>query len=155
MSDESRDIIWLPDGCPDWCADGDLHADYEDYVDRSHFGALAIVPLLADEDRPLHTENPELQVHLRQHYREVEPRVHVGKNGEPGVFLTLAEAERLAQELRKITATGRGDEPEGEPDDVVDAFYAGHVAGLQDGRRGDEYRVSEHWKSYAAWKAGQ
>ncbi|MFI0354274.1 DUF6907 domain-containing protein [Actinomadura sp. 9N407] len=124
---------WLPDGCPSWCEVGDAHKDKDHIADRFHFGPATHITLTAEEpplgpgvtpdgkgwtgksvpyDDPAHAD-----VYLLQHYRELGPRLWVGRADSPiGINLTLDEAERVALEILKRVAAGRlkqspGDSP--------------------------------------------
>lgn len=109
MSAEKRPA-WLPNGCPSWCDWIGDHNESARYDDRSHIGAGLSLILTAEqtlrEDRK-DTVPPTLDIYLIQHYREAEPRVHVGRDDMPGTHLTLDEAEALANKLLNRVATAR------------------------------------------------
>lgn len=104
---------WLTQGyhvCPEWCDGG--HDTTDSYDDREHIGTISAVTLTADDTWPDEDPGvarlgaaglPHVNMYLVQHYREAEPRVWLGKGGSnQGVYLTVAEAEVLAAELRYL-----------------------------------------------------
>lgn len=92
---------WLPNGCPAWCNIPELHRDGDHYDDRSHMNLGSHVPLSLA--RVVDDERPTLDVSMAQHYREVEPRVWVGRDGgRDGTHLTLDEAREMALRVLEL-----------------------------------------------------
>jgi hypothetical protein len=114
---------WLTNGCPPWChwdgRDGKhfSHRDSDEYAARLHFSNSVGVtltgtdaPSLPAEDghgREIFNAPIEATVYLVQHYREIEPRIHLGEDDLPGMYLTLTEAEELAARLLEQVANAR------------------------------------------------
>lgn len=116
-ADKSRPA-WLPDGCPAWCPYGADHKDSEAYEDRVHSGSTWHLTLTADDPpswdhprrgRETDNEPSQLDLALSMHYREVEPRIHLGRNEQRGSYLTLKEAKELADLLLELVRQGAGD----------------------------------------------
>lgn len=90
--------------CPAWC-DG-RHGSWEHHDDRSHFGEEADIALELEgdaydsEDRT--STVTTIRTYLQQHYREVEPRVFLGRGESRGVYLTLTEAALLRDRLTEL-----------------------------------------------------
>jgi hypothetical protein len=95
--------IWQDAPCPPWCRG--RHADGDGYDDRSHYGEESDV-LLSCENAS-ESGLPVLRVSLWQHYRESAPRVSLNKGDEIGEYLTLSEAEALAEALHACARDGR------------------------------------------------
>jgi uncharacterized protein DUF6907 len=88
--------IWQEDPCPPWCVGS--HGDGEHFDDRSHYSEDVEVSLTCEQ--ALESRLLVLHVSLWQHYRESSPRVSLNRGDEIGVYLTLPEAEVLANALR-------------------------------------------------------
>lgn len=98
--------------CPSWCADRDsgMHREHDHFDDRLHIGAgRAVVLTAADECQARESEPPdEARMFLRQHYREVEARIELGRDDKPvGIQLTLDEAEEFAAKLLDLVSLAR------------------------------------------------
>lgn len=93
--------VWSPQGCPSWCDVPDLHRDGDHYDDRSHCSLGAHIPLSLA--KVVDDERATLDVSMIQHYREVEPRVWIGRDGSAqGDHLTLDEAREMALRVLEL-----------------------------------------------------
>lgn len=108
---------WLPGPCPAWCAYPEDHQPHDHPDDRVHLGHTSDITLtLVDpvvslpRDRPgkIEVSIPHLDIYLQQGWREHEPRVELGVNDEPGISLTLAEAQELAEALAGLVRQAAG-----------------------------------------------
>lgn len=98
--------FWQPQPCPPWCAFDEDHSPDDAYVDRSHYSAYREIALTVEDptDRdPRDAVEPTVaRIELNQHYREIEPRIWLGKDEtRQGMHLTLGEARQLADELMR------------------------------------------------------
>lgn len=100
--------FWLTEPCPTWCDMPEMHRAEDVGEDRTHNGELRrLVTTTMDVERSevdgrvcRGERPPHLMLYLQQGYREVEPRVWVGRDDtNQGVYLTLSEAEQLAATL--------------------------------------------------------
>ncbi|WP_141579636.1 hypothetical protein [Actinomadura sp. WMMA1423] len=105
---------WLPEGCPSWCEWPDDHPAKACYDDRLHTGESRVVVLTGNDTAGDAWEDPdEARMYIRQHYREVAPRIEVGHNDAAvGLQFTLDEAEEFAHHLLELAAIARTGNPE-------------------------------------------
>lgn len=108
---------YLTGPCPAWCA-----LDHDDVQwaaeDRRHGSAeneitLTAMPAIVDEeDGKVVIEPRVLRASLEAHYREAEPRVNIshGEEADAAVYLTLAEAQELADNLLELIAAAHAAE---------------------------------------------
>ena len=119
---EKKTPAWVNDStpCPSWCPYGRDHKDSDAYDDRTHSGSTWHVPLTAEDpiayaegpggERVVDSEPSELDLYLVMHYREIEPRIWLGRDGtDKGQHLTLKEARELAERLTELVRQGSGD----------------------------------------------
>lgn len=97
---------WLPTGCPSWCYP-DCHSQDDAYDDRYHHSDPTDVTLTADNPAGATGGPGYLRVELSQHYRETEPRPHLARGEDPGIYMTLDEAEHVGLLLLAVVAAGR------------------------------------------------
>lgn len=108
----------LPDpyigSCPSWCRMDhhfDHHAD-----DRVHFSVSSCLPLELEmvsversNDGSADVYWPAVaRVDIRQHYREVGPRICVSLNDDRGMNLTLTEASVLVELIQSKLGLAKG-----------------------------------------------
>ncbi|WP_141581316.1 hypothetical protein [Actinomadura sp. WMMA1423] len=101
---------WLPNGCPAWCDAPELHVEHDHYDDRLHTGAgRSVILTAADECESREGDPPdEARMFLRQHYREIGPRIELGRDDKPtGIQFTPDEAEEFAARLLELVAIAR------------------------------------------------
>lgn len=100
--------------CPSWCL-GD-HSFEQEADDRMHYGNPSCLPLemervsveYSGDDSPDTYWPAVAQVDLRQHYREVEPRLSINLNDDRGMEFTLAEATVLVEVLQSKLEQAKG-----------------------------------------------
>lgn len=100
--------------CPNWCP-GD-HPFECAGDDRVHYGDASCLPLeleqvsveYSGDDSPDAYWPAVTRVDLRQHYREVEPRISIGLNDDRGMEFTLAEAAVLMEMLQSKLEQAKG-----------------------------------------------
>lgn len=101
-------VFWMTVPCPEWCDFRRDHSNRDDGEDRTHLGVRhRVVTTTMDVERSVadgqvheSDQPPYLAVFMLQDYREVEPRIWLGRNEtRQGAYLTFAEAERLAAVL--------------------------------------------------------
>jgi hypothetical protein len=131
---------WLPDGCPAWCDAPELHVEHDHYDDRLHTGAArAVVLTAADECNSREGEPPdEARMFLRQHYREVGPRIELGRDDRTtGLQFTPDEAEEFAARLLELVAVARAGvdvkKVEGHPAWCTEHYEEGHLLSVEAG----------------------
>lgn len=105
---------WQSGPCPSWCGNATSHHAAEAYGDRTCFsgdnGAQRRILLTLDEafiEKDTFDGSAcaaTLDVYLRQHYREREPRVTMAVNEKETLDLTLGEARELRQHLDELLA---------------------------------------------------
>lgn len=100
--------------CPSWCP-GDhsfeWHAD-----DRVHYSVPTCLPLelervsveYSGDDSPDVYWPAVVRVDIRQHYREVEPRISLSLNDDRGMSFTLAEAAVLVDLVKSKLELAKG-----------------------------------------------
>lgn len=107
----ASDPSWLAvDPCPSWCTMGVDHDASTHPADRGHFGVSHAVEMVT---MPPVTAfggfvQPQLNLSLDQWYREKEPRICLFEGDTDAAYLTLGEAEQLAQHLVAMIRQARG-----------------------------------------------
>ena len=104
--------IWQTRPCPDWCAENHHDADAVDA--RECMTPYDVIPLTTENgiiQRMTHDGITEvdldgLHVALEQGYREVAPRVIMSRTDGASTSLTLEEAARLSEHLRRLVNLG-------------------------------------------------
>ncbi|MBA9001993.1 DUF6907 domain-containing protein [Thermomonospora cellulosilytica] len=106
--------VWMPEsGCPTWCDSGGLHVDGDAYTDRTHCGGGIVMRLTAEEPLEMGDEaGATLDLNLVQHYREIEPRIWMGRDETgQGTHLSLADAATLIRHLAALLAAAQDEQP--------------------------------------------
>lgn len=107
----ARPPSWLSeDPCPSWCTMNVDHDASTDPADRGHFGVTHAVELVTMPPVPSFADfrQPQINLSLDQRYREREPRICLFEGDTDAAYMTLAEAEELAQHLVALIRQARG-----------------------------------------------
>ncbi|BCJ36371.1 hypothetical protein Athai_38740 [Actinocatenispora thailandica] len=102
---EADRAFWQAGPCRAWCTT--IHQDGDRPEDRYHYSNNLSVTLRTEDMRE--SDPTEIRIHLMQHERERDARLHLGEGEMRGFHLTLNEAESLMENIAQVIKMAAND----------------------------------------------